>query len=109
MSDKERIKCKRPAVATDRIVDDEFCMYSKGLCSLQEIEAPRKPDSSGSAEFDLLTLPKSVAEDIFRNCWDATSKLESQVGRNDELPDGYKDIVKKSFDCLRELEKHLAS
>ena len=51
MSNKERIKCKKPGVASDCLVDDEFCMYRKGLCSLQDIEAPRPQDSSGSAEF----------------------------------------------------------
>lgn len=51
MSDKERIKCKKPEAASDCMVGDEFCIYSKGLCSAQEIEATRPHDSSGSTEF----------------------------------------------------------
>jgi hypothetical protein len=51
-----------------------------------------------------LSLPRLLADELFENCWTATSKLESQLMRNLELPEAYKEIIDKSFASLRKLD-----
>lgn len=57
----------------------------------------------------VITIPIVLAEKLWEACCDATSKLESQVVRNPDLPEGYKDAVAKSLDCLRWLGECIRS
>jgi hypothetical protein len=45
----------------------------------------------------------SSLEKLSERCWSATSKLESQVVRNPDLPQVYRQIVSESFESLRAL------
>lgn len=40
---------------------------------------------------------------LFERCWSATSKLESQVLDNPDLPKAYSQVASESFDSLRAL------
>lgn len=48
-----------------------------------------------------ITLPVADLERLSERCWTATSKLESQVVRNPDLPAGYRGFVSESFESLR--------
>jgi hypothetical protein len=54
-----------------------------------------------------LSLPLLLADELLEDCWSATSKLESQVLRNSELPEAYKEIIEKSFAALRKLQERI--
>lgn len=63
---------------------------------------PMQPTSSVPLD-KIVSVPKSVIDRTFEACWNATSKLESQVMRSSELPEGYHAMVTESFAALREL------
>ena len=53
---------------------------------------------------DRVMLPLLLADELLEECWNATSKLESQLLRNADLPKAYAEIVDKSFAALRKLQ-----
>jgi hypothetical protein len=54
-----------------------------------------------------VSLTLSEARSLLEHCWSATSKLESQVGRNPSLPDGYSETVKLSLNSLHKLHARI--
>lgn len=61
----------------------------------------RQPDGSHSKVNKGVVLPLLLADELFEDCWKATSKLESQLLRDDTLPESYREVIEKSFAILR--------
>ena len=67
-----------------------------------------KSKANGTCQLErVVSLPLSLAQDLLESGWSATSKLESQVTRNPDLPEGYKKIVKQSFEALKKLQNEV--
>lgn len=49
---------------------------------------------------------RTAAQEAIDAAWSATSKLESQINRQD-LPESYKQIMSESYEALRKLQHEL--
>ena len=72
--------------------------------SMNIIEDPGPPRDSESKLNDRVMVPLLLADELLEECWNATSKLESQFLRNEDIPRAYAEIIDKSFAALKKLQ-----
>ena len=90
---------------------DEVSIKSAGIkktgCECGGTKTPLKAQTAPVAEVpcsDGVMVPLLLADELLEECWSATSKLESQLLRNKDLPRAYAEIVDKSFAALKKLQ-----
>jgi hypothetical protein len=76
--------------------------YRDGVEGWAALGDPAEVPNFIEKAFTKLTQERDALVEILRDC---TSKLESQVCRNPELPPSYKDLVARSFSLLANIDK----